>query len=54
MIDAGRRKIANRLSPNPGMVTLTEITTRRLCCSRTLRRPGADERYPMGTGMSMV
>jgi hypothetical protein len=25
MIDAGRRKIANRLSPDPGMVTLTEI-----------------------------
>lgn len=25
MIDAGRRKIANRLSPDPAMVTLTEI-----------------------------
>ena len=25
MIDAGRRKIANRLSPDQGMVTLTEI-----------------------------
>jgi hypothetical protein len=25
IIDAGRRKIANRLSPDPGMVTLTEI-----------------------------
>ncbi len=25
VIDAGRRKIANRLSPEPAMVTLTEI-----------------------------
>jgi hypothetical protein len=25
MIDAGRRKIANRVSPDPAMVTLTEI-----------------------------
>ena len=25
MIDAGRRKIANRVSPDPGMVTLTEV-----------------------------
>ena len=25
MIDAGRRKIANRVSPDTGMVTLTEI-----------------------------
>ena len=25
MIDAGRRKLANRLSPDPSMVTLTEI-----------------------------
>ena len=25
MIDAGRRKIANRVSPDPAMVTLTEV-----------------------------
>jgi hypothetical protein len=25
MIDAGRRKIANRVSPDPVMVTLTEV-----------------------------
>jgi hypothetical protein len=25
VIDAGRRKIANRVSPDPAMVTLTEI-----------------------------
>jgi hypothetical protein len=25
VIDAGRRKIANRVSPDPGMVELTEI-----------------------------
>ena len=25
MIDAGRRKIADRVSPDPGMVTLTEV-----------------------------
>jgi hypothetical protein len=25
IIDAGRRKIANRVSPDPAMVTLTEI-----------------------------
>lgn len=25
MIDAGRRKLASRLSPDPSMVTLTEI-----------------------------
>jgi hypothetical protein len=25
MIDAGRRKIADRVSPDPTMVTLTEI-----------------------------
>ena len=25
VIDAGRRKVANRLSPDAGMVTLTEI-----------------------------
>ena len=28
MIDAGRRKIADRLSPEPAMVTLTEIDNR--------------------------
>jgi hypothetical protein len=25
MLDAGRRKLANRLSPDPALVTLTEI-----------------------------
>jgi len=30
MIDAGRRKIANRVSPDPGMVTLTEVDDRTL------------------------
>ena len=28
VIDAGRRKIANRVSPDPAMVTLTEIDDR--------------------------
>src|SRR6185312_16219000 len=30
MIDAGRRKIANRVSPDPGMVTLTQVDDRTL------------------------
>ncbi len=30
MIDAGRRKIANRVSPDTGMVTLTEIDNETL------------------------
>jgi hypothetical protein len=30
MIDAGRRKIADRVSPDPAMVTLTEIDNRTM------------------------
>ena len=30
MIDAGRRKIANRVSPDPAMVTLTEVDNNTL------------------------
>ena len=30
MIDAGRRKIANRVSPDPAMVTLTEVDDKTL------------------------
>ncbi len=30
MIDAGRRKIANRVSPDPALVTLTEVDDKTL------------------------
>ena len=38
MIDAGRRKIANRVSPDTGMVTLTEIDSETLVLRREAPR----------------
>ncbi|ABL03986.1 MULTISPECIES: hypothetical protein [Mycobacterium] len=34
VIDAGRRKIANRVSPDSGFVTLTEIDTQTVVVER--------------------
>lgn len=34
LIDAGRRKIANRVSPDAGMVTLTEIDSQTAIVER--------------------
>ncbi|WP_310768243.1 hypothetical protein [Mycobacterium sp. Z3061] len=40
MIEGGRRKIANRISPDTGFVTLTEIDSQT---SVMEHRPGGDE-----------
>lgn len=39
MIDAGRRKIANRLSPDPVMVSLTEIDETTLVLQPEVAQP---------------
>jgi len=43
IIDAGRRKIADRVSPDPAMVALTEIDGRT-----TVLAPQAPEARPQG------
>ncbi|OMC43010.1 hypothetical protein A5745_18165 [Mycobacterium sp. IS-2888] len=42
MIEGGRRKIANRISPDAGFVTLTEIDDQTAIVERPVERP-ADE-----------
>ena len=42
MIEAGRRKVANRISPDAGFVTLTEIDNQTAIVERPADRP-ADE-----------
>jgi hypothetical protein len=42
VIDAGRRKIANRVSPDPGMVELTEIDGETTVIEP--QQPGKDRR----------
>lgn len=39
MIEGGRRKIANRISPDTGFVTLTEIDDRTSVVERPAERP---------------
>jgi hypothetical protein len=39
MIQAGRRKIANRISPDSGFVTLTEIDDETAIMERDVERP---------------
>ncbi len=39
MIDAGRRKLANRLSPDPALVTLTEIDETTLVLQPEVAQP---------------
>ncbi len=39
MIDAGRRKLANRLAPDPTMVTLTEIDETTLVLQPEVAQP---------------
>ncbi|OBI83229.1 hypothetical protein [Mycobacterium sp. 1245805.9] len=39
MIEGGRRKIANRISPDAGFVTLTEIDDQTAVVQRDLERP---------------
>jgi hypothetical protein len=42
MIEGGRRKIANRISPDTGFVTLAEIDNQTAVVDRAIERP-ADE-----------
>jgi hypothetical protein len=39
MIEGGRRKIANRISPDTGFVTLTEIDDQTAIMERDVERP---------------
>ena len=39
MIEGGRRKIANRISPDAGFVTLTEIDDQTAIIKRPVERP---------------
>jgi hypothetical protein len=39
MIEGGRRKIANRISPDAGFVTLTEIDDQTAIMERDVERP---------------
>ena len=39
MIEGGRRKIANRISPDTGFVTLTEIDDQTAIVERDVERP---------------
>jgi hypothetical protein len=39
MIEGGRRKIANRISPDAGFVTLTEIDEHTAVIERAVERP---------------
>jgi hypothetical protein len=39
MIEGGRRKIANRISPDAGFVTLTEIDDQTAIIERPVERP---------------
>jgi hypothetical protein len=39
MIEGGRRKIANRISPDAGFVTLTEIDDQMAVMGRDVERP---------------
>jgi len=39
MIEGGRRKIANRISPDAGFVTLTEIDDQTAIMDRDVERP---------------
>jgi hypothetical protein len=41
IIDAGRRKLANRVSPDPAMVTLTEIDTDTAVLQPQAPEPGS-------------
>jgi hypothetical protein len=39
MIEGGRRKIANRISPDAGFVTLTEVDNQATVVERPVERP---------------
>jgi hypothetical protein len=39
MIEGGRRKIANRISPDAGFVTLTEVDNQTTVVERPVERP---------------
>ncbi len=46
MIEGGRRKVANRISPDAGFVTLTEIDTETTVVQRGAQRPDDEALTP--------
>lgn len=46
MIEGGRRKIANRISPDAGFVTLAEIDDQTAIVERPVERPADDALTP--------
>lgn len=46
MIEGGRRKVANRISPDTGFVTLTEIDDQTAIMERDVERPVDDALTP--------
>ncbi|HZC51437.1 MAG TPA: hypothetical protein VE441_02930 [Mycobacterium sp.] len=46
MIEGGRRKIANRISPDAGFVTLAEIDDQTAIVERPVERPADDVLTP--------
>ena len=46
MIEGGRRKVANRISPDAGFVTLAEIDDQTAIMERDVERPADDALEP--------